>query len=80
METESGSSDPTNFDFASHQRTFENFVQAVASGGQPLIDGREGRRSVELILAIYEAATSGRSVGLPLASDPDSVRARAGRK
>ncbi len=30
--------------------------------GQALVDGREGRRSVELILAIYESARTGREV------------------
>jgi predicted dehydrogenase len=32
--------------------------------GQPLVDGREGRKSVELILAIYESARTGREVSL----------------
>lgn len=76
VKTESGSSDPANFDFYSHQKTFENFVAALASHKQPLIDGREGRRSVELILAIYEVAASGQQVALPLEQDPDSVQAR----
>lgn len=79
VETKSGSSDPSNFDFHSHQLTFEDFVGAIASGRQPLISGREGRCSVELILAIYEAAASGQSVRLPLAHDPESVRARVGQ-
>jgi UDP-N-acetyl-2-amino-2-deoxyglucuronate dehydrogenase len=29
-------------------------------------DGREGRKSLELILAIYRAAETGREVSLPL--------------
>ena len=40
------------------------------SGTQPAIDGPEGRRSVEIILAIYKAAETGRAVPLPLAADP----------
>ena len=39
-------------------------------GHQPLIDGPEGRRSVEIILAIYKAAETGGAVTLPLAGDP----------
>jgi hypothetical protein len=40
-----------------------------------LVDGPEGRRSVELILAIYKAAETGRAVKLPLSADP-VLRAR----
>ncbi|MBL9083376.1 MAG: hypothetical protein JNK76_16290, partial [Planctomycetales bacterium] len=36
----------------------------------PSVDGREGRRSVEIILAIYKAAESGKPVTLPLDKDP----------
>ena len=39
-------------------------------GGRPAIDGPEGRRSVEIIQAIYKSAETGRSVALPLAGDP----------
>jgi hypothetical protein len=45
-------------------------LKAVNGGCQPLIDGPEGRRSVEVILAIYKAAETGRSVALPLRGDP----------
>ncbi|MDA1180569.1 MAG: gfo/Idh/MocA family oxidoreductase, partial [Planctomycetota bacterium] len=41
-----------------------------------LIDGREGRRSVEVIQAIYKAAESGREVTLPLLSDPTFTKRR----
>ena len=37
---------------------------------RPALDGPEGRRSVEIILAVYKAAETGRAVKLPLASDP----------
>jgi hypothetical protein len=41
-----------------------------------LADGREGRRSVELILAIYQSAETGKTVRLPLPRDP-KLKARA---
>jgi len=34
----------------------------------PGTDGREGRKSLELILSIYESARTGREVTLPLRS------------
>ena len=44
--------------------------KAIKKGTKPAIDGLEGRRSVEIILAIYKAAETGRTVKLPLATDP----------
>ena len=49
---------------------FKNVIKAIKSGGTPSIDGHEGRRSVEIILAIYKAAETGRTIELPLKSDP----------
>jgi hypothetical protein len=41
----------------------------------PAIDGPEGRRAVEIILAIYKSAETGKTVQLPLPGDP-SLKAR----
>jgi predicted dehydrogenase len=54
---------------------FRDVLRAISSGDKPLIDGREGRRSVEIILGIYQAAETGRTVTLPLRSDP-ALKAR----
>jgi hypothetical protein len=45
----------------------------------PAIDGHEGRRSVEIILAVYKAAETGKTVKLPLKADP-VLKARAASK
>ena len=37
-------------------------MRALSSNGRPLVDGREGKRSVELIEAIYTSANEGRLV------------------
>jgi len=39
-------------------------MYSVETGGNPLIDGVEGRKSVEIIIAIYESANSGKTVRL----------------
>lgn len=65
-----GAADPAAIGHHGHARQFRDVVRAIKKGGQPLIDGPEGRRSVEVILAIYKAAETGRAVRLPLASDP----------
>jgi predicted dehydrogenase len=69
-ESGGGASDPAAIGHQAHAALFKDFVHAITSGGQPLVDGIEGRRSVELILAVYKAAESGREVKLPLKSDP----------
>ena len=45
-------------------------LSAIKKGDKPLVDGPEGRRSVEMILAIYKAAETGKAVTLPLPADP----------
>ena len=37
-------------------------MKAIENGTKPLIDGYEGRRSVEVITGIYESAKTGRPV------------------
>lgn len=46
-------------DATPHRRVFEDFIDAVRTGRAPMCDGREGRRSVALIEAIYRSARSG---------------------
>ena len=48
----------------------QNFVDAIRKGTEPAVGGAGGRLPVELILAIYKAAKTGKAVKLPLASDP----------
>jgi predicted dehydrogenase len=55
-------SSPTVADPIPHRRIFEDFFDAVASGRRPCCDGREGRRSVALVEAIYRAARTGTPV------------------
>jgi predicted dehydrogenase len=59
---------------------FKDVLQAIKKKTRPLIDGHEGRRSVEIILAIYKAAETGKSVTLPLAGDPVLQARKQGRK
>jgi predicted dehydrogenase len=61
-----GSSDPSAISHVYHARQLADFVQAIETGRAPAVDGREGRRAVEVILAIYRSAETGRVVELPL--------------
>ena len=69
-ETGGGAADPTAIGHHAHAEQFRDVLQAIETGSKPAIDGPEGRRSVEIILAIYEAAETGQAVKLPLKSDP----------
>ena len=68
--TGGGAADPAAIGHHGHAAQFRDVVKAIQRGGKPLIDGPEGRRSVEIILAIYKAAETGRAIRLPLSSDP----------
>ena len=65
-DTNSSASSPIVSDVSGHQRLIENFLEAIETGRQPICDGREGRRSVELIEAVYESSRTGLPVSLKL--------------
>ncbi len=62
-----GASDPRGITHVGHRDQLTDFLEAIDSGRDPVVDGREGRKSVEIIRAIYRSAGSGQVVGLPLA-------------
>lgn len=68
--TGGGAADPAAIGHHGHTHQFEDVLDAIKHGRKPLIDGHEGRRSVEIILAIYQASETGRVVELPLPADP----------
>jgi predicted dehydrogenase len=47
---------PVVSDATAHQRIIEDFVRAIATGARPACDGREGRRSVALVEAVYRSS------------------------
>ncbi|HYT89243.1 MAG TPA: Gfo/Idh/MocA family oxidoreductase [Gemmataceae bacterium] len=61
-----GASDPSAISHVYHARQLTDFVQALETGRAPLVDGREGRKAVEVILALYRSAETGQLVELPL--------------
>ncbi|MDG2408214.1 MAG: Gfo/Idh/MocA family oxidoreductase [Pirellulales bacterium] len=65
-----GASDPSAIGHQAHAMQFRDVLRAIRSGKKPAIDGPEGRRSVEIILGIYKAAETGKTITLPLKTDP----------
>src|SRR5437763_12803453 len=49
-------SSPVVSDVRGHQRILEDFVRCIETGGSPVCDGEEGRRSLALVEAIYRSA------------------------
>jgi UDP-N-acetyl-2-amino-2-deoxyglucuronate dehydrogenase len=53
---------PVVSDTRGHRAIIEDFIRAIASDGVPLCDGRDARRSVRLVNAIYDSSKSGLAV------------------
>jgi UDP-N-acetyl-2-amino-2-deoxyglucuronate dehydrogenase len=49
-----------------HPLYYHNVIQALRGEARPETDGREGLRSLELLIGMYLSARDGRPVGLPL--------------
>jgi predicted dehydrogenase len=59
-----GAADPKAISHEGHRRQLADFVAAVRENRAPKVDGREGRKSVDLIGAIYESNRTGKLVML----------------
>ena len=54
-----------------HSSNLKEAITAIRAGKQPAVNSAEGRKAVELILALYQSAQNGGTpVELPLGSDP----------
>jgi UDP-N-acetyl-2-amino-2-deoxyglucuronate dehydrogenase len=58
---------PIVSDVGPHRAVIEDFVGAIREGRSPRCDGRQGRRSVAVIEAVYRASREGRAVDVELA-------------
>jgi UDP-N-acetyl-2-amino-2-deoxyglucuronate dehydrogenase len=59
-------SNPPNVYGYGHEGYYRNVLAVLRGDAKPETDGRAGRKSLELILGIYESAKTGRDVPLPL--------------
>ena len=60
----SAASDPAALWGDAHQAQFADFLQCCRTGAEPVVNGQEGRKAVELVCAIYESARTGQVVKL----------------
>ncbi|HMY75649.1 MAG TPA: Gfo/Idh/MocA family oxidoreductase, partial [Blastocatellia bacterium] len=59
-----GSANPAAISNEGHRRQIEDMMHAVIEDRPPMIDGREGRKSLELVAALYASANAGQPVRL----------------
>ena len=57
--TAGAGADPAAIGDEAHARLVAELVAAIRDGRPPLVSGQEGRRSLALVLAVYEAARTG---------------------
>ena len=57
---------PPNVYGFGHQGYYKNVLEVLSGRAEPDTDGRSGRKSLELILAIYKSAKEGRRISIPL--------------
>jgi predicted dehydrogenase len=57
-----GAADPKAISHEGHRRQLADFVEAIRGNRPPAVDGREGRKAVALICAVYESARTGKAV------------------
>jgi UDP-N-acetyl-2-amino-2-deoxyglucuronate dehydrogenase len=63
---EAANTNPPDVYGLGHQGYYRNVLSVLRGEAKPDTDGRAGRKSLELILGIYESAKTGREVPLPL--------------
>jgi UDP-N-acetyl-2-amino-2-deoxyglucuronate dehydrogenase len=67
-----GASDPRGINHAGHRDQIADFLGAIDDDRAAFVDGREGRKSVEIIRAAYHSARTGQAVQLPFEDRPES--------
>jgi UDP-N-acetyl-2-amino-2-deoxyglucuronate dehydrogenase len=63
---DAANTNPPNVYGFGHEGYYRNVLSVLRGDAQPQTDGRAGRKSLELILGIYESAKIGREVPIPL--------------
>lgn len=56
---------PTVYGFG-HNPLYADVIEAIQNDRQPYVTAKDGRRALELILAIYKSAAEGKSIKLPM--------------
>jgi UDP-N-acetyl-2-amino-2-deoxyglucuronate dehydrogenase len=60
----SGSSDPMSIRLTSFERQFQDFADSIRTGREPVVNGEEGYRALEVVLGIYQSCREHKPVQL----------------
>ncbi len=59
-----GASSPTDIDVSPFVNQYQNIIESIQTRTSPRVNGPEARRSLQLILAIYESSKQGKTIHL----------------
>ncbi|NIK77817.1 putative dehydrogenase [Paenibacillus castaneae] len=62
--TVSTAADPTAIEAEGHIKQMNDMIEAIEHNREPIINGEEGYKPLEIILAIYESARTGKTITL----------------
>ena len=74
-ELEALAADRSPLPHTGHTGQIGDVVAAIRESREPLVDGEAGRRAIELVTAIYEAAIERRTIDLPITAEDPWYRA-----
>ena len=63
-EVKSGASNPTDIESENHRRQLQEIVDALRSDKTPPVSGKEAKKSIRVINAIYESSRTGKTIEL----------------
>ncbi|MFQ8843338.1 MAG: Gfo/Idh/MocA family protein [Clostridium fessum] len=63
-----------------HRRQLTDFIHAIKEDREPMVDGVEGRRTLEFIRAIYQSSDLGKEVHFPIHKMKNTERRQLGNK
>jgi predicted dehydrogenase len=61
--------DPASVYGSGHKPLIADFIEAIRTGRDPIVPGAEGRKALEIILAIYKSTRTGQPITFPLVED-----------
>ena len=64
-----GSADPIAIDYKLHKNQISEIIQHICEGKEPILNGREGLKSLAVIEAIYQSSKSGKQILLDKYND-----------
>ena len=63
-EKSGGASDPMAISIEGHLAQYRDFVDAIQNNREPMVNGIEGRKSLEIVLAIYQSSRENKIIEL----------------